>query len=113
MAYLKGGLSVSRRQAIHDHLTACDVCAESLREVEVLEAALYAQAARHRPALSPEAAARIQAQVYRRMRWGLIVQRTAQVTGRAMSQALILALIYNQACSRKERKLNADAGEDK
>jgi ABC-type glycerol-3-phosphate transport system substrate-binding protein len=93
VAYIKGGLPAARWQAIHDHLALCAACAESKREAEALEAALQAEAARHRPILPPQASARIQAQIYRRLRWGLIVRRTVQATGRAVGQALILALI--------------------
>jgi multiple sugar transport system substrate-binding protein len=93
MAYLKGGLSASRRQAIHSHLSSCDSCATSVLEAEALEAELYAEAARRHPTLSPEASDRIQEQIYRRIRMGLVIQRTTQFVGRAVGMAAILALV--------------------
>jgi multiple sugar transport system substrate-binding protein len=92
-AYLKGGLSGSASQAIRSHLASCDACAASLRNAELLDAELYAQAARHRPALSPRAAGRIQEQIYRRIRRGLIVERATQFTGGVVGLAALLALI--------------------
>jgi ABC-type glycerol-3-phosphate transport system substrate-binding protein len=92
MAYLKGGLCGARRGAIRDHLATCDACARSAREVKALEAELYAEAARHRPRLSPQTITHIQERVYRRMRRGLIMQRVTKYTGRVAGLVAILAL---------------------
>jgi ABC-type glycerol-3-phosphate transport system substrate-binding protein len=92
MAYLKEGLSSAREQAIREHLSTCDACARSVREIEALQAGLLAEAARHTPQLSPQASARIQERVYRRMRRRLIMQRTTHIAGRAAALAAILAL---------------------
>jgi multiple sugar transport system substrate-binding protein len=93
MAYLKGGLSPAHRQALRDHLVACDACAQSVRQIKDLEAKLYATASRHQPRLAPRSAARIQEKVYRRMRRGLIMQRTTQFTGRFVGVTAVLVLI--------------------
>jgi anti-sigma factor RsiW len=70
IAYLKEGLSPARRQLVEDHLAACDACTRSVQQAQTLEAELRLQAARHNPTLSPEASARINERVYRRIRPG-------------------------------------------
>jgi anti-sigma factor RsiW len=72
-AYLKGGLSPTRRQVSEDHLAACDACTRSVQQAQILESELRLQAARHNPILSVEASARIRERVYRRMRRGLVM----------------------------------------
>jgi ABC-type glycerol-3-phosphate transport system substrate-binding protein len=93
MAYLKGGLAPARRRALREHLVTCDACAQGVREIEDLEAELYATASRHQPRLAPRSAARIQDKVYRRMRRGLIVQRTTQFTARLVGVMAVLVLV--------------------
>lgn len=91
VAYLKGGVSPSERRIITRHLSTCDRCALAFRDLNVLEAELKAEAARHRPQLSSAASQRIQQQVYRRMRLSLVWQRMFQVvkTGFAVASFLI------------------------
>jgi multiple sugar transport system substrate-binding protein len=91
-AYLKGGLSLARRQAMRTHLATCKTCARAAREAEALEAELIAEASRYHPTLSPQASARIQERVYRRMRRGLIMQRLTQATQRVVAIVAMLAL---------------------
>jgi multiple sugar transport system substrate-binding protein len=91
--YLKGGLSASRRQAIQQHLASCGTCAASVHQAEVLEAELYAEAARHRPTLARDAYERIQERIYRDIRRGLIVQRTTRFAGKVVGMAALLALL--------------------
>jgi hypothetical protein len=91
-AYLKDGLSPARRQAVEDHLAACDTCARSVQQAQILESELRLQAARHDPILSTEAAARIHERVYKRMRRGLILQRTFKLAGVAVAVVVIALL---------------------
>ena len=93
MAYLKEGQSPAHRQAVEHHLATCDACARSLRHAQTLEAELRLQAARHQPALTSEASARIQERVYKRMRRGLIVQRTVKFAGSVAALAALVALV--------------------
>ena len=92
LAYLDGKLSPARQQAIRAHLAVCDACARSAREIEDMEARLFTAAARHRPRLSPQASARIQERVYRRMRVALVVRRATQWAGSAVGLIVVLAL---------------------
>lgn len=92
MAYLKEGLSPVQRQAVKEHLAACDICTRSLQEAQILDAELCVQAARHRPILASEASARIQDTVYRRMRRGLIMQRTVRFVGIAAALVAVVML---------------------
>lgn len=78
MAYLKKGLSSTNHQKVEDHLAICAACTRSLLEARSLDTELRVQAARHQPILAPEASARIQERIYKRMRRGLIVQRTVK-----------------------------------
>ncbi len=93
MAYLKRGLDDDRQQTIRNHLATCDACARSLRETKTLETQLYAQAARHRPMLSPQASARVQERVYRRMRRAIIMQRITQFAGAGIALALLALIV--------------------
>ncbi len=93
MAYLKGGLPASHSEVIRNHLASCEACTASVREAETFEAELLAEAARHRPALSTRASNRIQEQIYRRIRRGLLIQRTTQFAGRVVGMVALLALI--------------------
>jgi hypothetical protein len=93
MAYLKEGLSPRQTQRVKEHLAVCDSCTRSLREAQILDAELRVQAARHQPILAPEASARIQEAVYRRMRRGLIVQRTVRFAGIAAALVAIVILV--------------------
>jgi len=93
MAYLKEGLPPVQRQAVKEHLTACDVCTRSMREAQILDAELRVQAARHRPVLAPDASVRIQNTVYRRMRRGLIMQRTVRFVGIAAALVAVVILV--------------------
>ena len=93
MAYLKEGQSPAHRQAVEDHLATCDACARSLWHAQTLEAELRLQAARHQPVLASEASARIQERVYKRMRRGLIVQRTVKFAGGVAALAAVVALV--------------------
>jgi hypothetical protein len=92
MAYLKEGLSPTRRQAIEDHLAACEACTRSLQQAQVLESELRLQAAHHNPTLSLEASTRIRERVYRRMRRGLIMQRAVKLAGVAVAVVAIALL---------------------
>jgi len=93
MAYLKEGLSPVQTQKVKEHLAVCDVCTQSLREAQSLDAELRVQAARHQPVLAPEASARIQDAVYRRMRRGLIMQRTVRFAGIAAALVALVILV--------------------
>lgn len=92
LAYLDGKLGPTRQQAIRAHLAVCEACAQSTREIEDMEARLFTAAARHRPRLSPQASARIQERVYRRMRVALVVRRTMGWAGSAVGLIIVLAL---------------------
>jgi|GEM_PF-6127990 len=92
MTYLKDGLSPTRRQAIEDHLAACDACTRSVQQAQVLESELRIQAAHHDPILSVKASARIRERVYKRMRRGLIMQRAVKVVGVAVAVVAIALL---------------------
>ena len=74
-AYLKAGLSPARQRAVRDRVATCDACSLAVREAMTLEGELFAEAARHRPTLSPEVSARIQERVYRRMRRSIMFAR--------------------------------------
>lgn len=93
MAYLKEGLSPVQTQKVKEHLAVCDVCTESLRKAQILDAELRVQAARRQPVLAPEASARIQDAVYRRMRRGLIMQRTVRFAGIAAGLVALVILV--------------------
>ncbi len=93
MAYLKEGLSPQDRQVVEEHLAACAACTHSLWEARSLDAELRVQAARHQPSLAPEASARIQERVYKRMRRGLIVQRTVKFAGSVTALAAAVVLV--------------------
>jgi LCP family protein required for cell wall assembly len=93
MAYLKEGLSPRQTQRVKEHLAVCDGCTRSLREAQILDAELRVQAALHRPVLAPEASARIQDSVYRRMRRGLIVQRTVKFAGIAAALVAVVIVV--------------------
>ena len=92
IAYLKGGLSPTRRQAMEDHLATCDACARSVQQTQILESELRLQAARHNPTLSAKASARIHERVYGRMRRGLVMQRTVKLVGVAAVVVVIAVL---------------------
>jgi LCP family protein required for cell wall assembly len=93
MAYLKEGLAPVQTQRVKEHLAVCDVCTRSLREAQILDAELRVQAARHQPVLAPEASGRIQDEVYRRMRRGLIMQRTVRFAGIAAALVALVILV--------------------
>lgn len=93
MAYLKEGLSPVQTQKVKEHLAVCDVCTQSLREAQILDAQLRVQASRRQPVLAPEASARIQDAVYRRMRRGLIMQRTVRFAGIAVALVALVILV--------------------
>jgi ABC-type glycerol-3-phosphate transport system substrate-binding protein len=93
VAYLKGGLPPRRRRAVDEHLAGCEACRRAVRDARALESGLRLEAARDNPTLSPMASARIQERVYRRMRRGLIVQRTSRVVGGAVGVVAALILV--------------------
>ena len=93
MAYLKDGLAPDRRAAVDEHLAGCEVCRHAVRDARALEASLCLEAARYNPTLSPTVSARIQERVYRRMRRGLIMQRTSRVVGGAAGVVVALVLV--------------------
>lgn len=93
MAYLKDGLAPDRRAAVDEHLAGCEVCRHAVRDARALEAGLRLEATRYNPTLSPTASARIQERVYRRMRRGLIMQRTSRVVGGAAGVVVALVLV--------------------
>jgi len=93
VSYLKGGVSPAERRIITRHLSTCDRCALAFRDLNVLEAELKAEAARHRPQLSPAASQRIQQQVYRRMRLSLVWQRLFQVVKTSFAVASFLIFV--------------------
>jgi formylglycine-generating enzyme required for sulfatase activity len=97
IAYLKEGLSPERRQLVEDHLAACGDCTRSVQQAQTLEAELRLQAARHNPTLSPGASARIHERVYRRMRRGLMMQRTVKLVGVAVAVVAIALLAVGVA----------------
>jgi hypothetical protein len=92
-AYFDGELSAARQQAIRDHLAACDDCARYAREAQALEASLFAAADHYRPRLSPQASARVQERVYRRMRRAVLMQPATRFTGRAVALVTLVALV--------------------
>ncbi|MCA9921517.1 MAG: zf-HC2 domain-containing protein [Anaerolineales bacterium] len=96
VAYYKGSLSSQPRRAVSRHLSGCDTCAFALREFNMLEAELRAEADRYQPRLSPDASQRIQEQVYRRMRLSLVWQRMFQVVkaGFAVASFIIIVGIF-------------------
>ena len=93
MAYLKEGLSPVQERRVKEHLAVCDVCTQSLREAQILDAQLSVQASRRQPVLAPEASARIQDAVYRRMRRGLMMQRTVRFAGIAAALVALVLLV--------------------
>jgi LCP family protein required for cell wall assembly len=93
VAYLKEGLSRADSRAVEGHLATCDACTRSLRDARTLEAELRLQAARHQPVLAPEASARIQERVYKRMGRGLIVQRVARFAGGVAALVAVVVLV--------------------
>ena len=93
IAYLKDGLSPAHHQVVGKHLTACDACTRSVEQAQILESELRLQAARHNPTLSPEASVRIHERVYKRMRRGLILQRTVKLAGVAAAVVAIAVLV--------------------
>jgi uncharacterized protein (DUF2267 family) len=103
IAYLKDGLSPTRRQAVEDHLAACDACARSVQQAQILESELRLQAARHNPTLSPEAVTRIHERVYKRMRRGLMMQRTVKLAGVAVAVVVIALLAAGAMALWQER----------
>ena len=92
LAYQYGALSPRHKARITRHLDQCDACRQAMAESGNLEQELRWQAARSRPSLSPEASARIQQAVYRRMRRALFLQRTWRMTGHFASVSLTLLL---------------------
>ena len=111
-AYLKGGLSAARRQAIDEHLAACETCTRSLQQTQVLESELRIQAAHHNPTLSATASARINERVYRRMRRGLIMQRAVKVVGVAVAVVAIALLAVGAMALWQERPSEVGTDQD-
>lgn len=92
IAYQYGALSPRHKASITRHLDQCDACQQALSESRNLEQELRWEAARSRPLLPPEASARIQQAVYRRMRRALFLQRTWRMTNHFASVSLTLLL---------------------
>lgn len=92
IAYQYGALSPRHKASITRHLDQCDACQQALNESRNLEQELRWEAARSRPLLPPEASARIQQAVYRRMRRALFLQRTWRMTNHFASVSLTLLL---------------------
>jgi formylglycine-generating enzyme required for sulfatase activity len=110
IAYLKDGLSPLHRQAVEDHLAACDACTRSVQQAQILESELRLQTIRHNPILSPEATARVHERVYKRMRRGLIMQRTFKLAGVAVA-VVVIALLAVGAMAYWQGRLPDVAGE--
>jgi hypothetical protein len=117
IAYLKDGLSPQHRQMVEEHLAACEACARSVQQAQILESQLRLQAAHHTPTLSADASARIHERVYRRMRRGLIMQRTVRLVGVAVAVVAIvvlaagaMALWQGRPSERRRRDAGAQRG---
>jgi len=91
-AYLEDELAVEQAAAVRAHLDRCPACRGAATHDAALAHQLRQEATWRRRRLAPVAAARVQHGVYRRMRRRLIMQRTTQITGRAVAVAAILAL---------------------
>jgi ABC-type glycerol-3-phosphate transport system substrate-binding protein len=93
MAFRKGGLSDAQREKVRAHLTQCPACARSWDELIALESELCMEADRQETKLSPESAARIREEIQRRLRGRAVARRTAEVTGKALGFAAVVALL--------------------
>lgn len=112
MAYVKGGLSAAKRQAVADHLLACASCARAAEEARALDAQLLAEADRLGPALSRTASARIQERIYRTMRRGLIMQRISKSFTRLAGLAALAALVIGVWRLSQDSRQPAGSGEN-
>jgi hypothetical protein len=88
VAYLKGGLSPVNEATIRSHLRRCRACAALAQDAQALDRELRVAAYQEQREITPAASARIQAQLYRRMRRALFWRR-----GRNLGFALAMLLL--------------------
>ena len=76
--FLDEGLPPQQQATVRRHLQGCPNCRRQADQEAALASQLRLEAARRHRRLSPQAAARIQEQVYRRMRRSMMAQRVSR-----------------------------------
>jgi multiple sugar transport system substrate-binding protein len=91
-AFLEDGLPPQQKAAVRTHLQGCADCRRKADQEATLASHLRLEAAGRHHRLSPQAATRIQSQVYRRMRRSMMGQRVSRFALGAVG-VLVLALV--------------------
>jgi hypothetical protein len=92
-AYLEGDLPPEQAAAVQAHLDTCPACRGAAGGDTMLIRQLQREADWRRRRLSADAAARVQKNLYRRIKRALIVQRVTQHTGRLVAVVVLAAVV--------------------